>query len=611
MRPFSLPGLRSLNLHAKLMLALAILVAVVAGTSACLLIERQRAQKFSELEERAARISDLFSRSLALPLWNVDRGAISAQLAALSPNPEVVQFTVTAVGYGVVAEAKGARRADPSSDVVRVRPIEYQPPGNAPREKLGEVRVQLSRAPAMQAMRDARNAILATIAAMVATLYAATLVLLNGMVRGPVNRLEEMVDRIAGGNLDARCAVESDDELGRLAARVNAMADRLRESTARLYDSEQKYRSIVENALEGIFRLHRNGWLEEANPAMARLLGYSSANALVAAGTGEPGKRPFSSELVEDLFARLKRDGEIAELDLQLTRPDGTAIWVQLSARGVAHSHGDIVRLDGLLADVTARKHALDNLRRHRDRLQVEVAERKRTEQELRASREELRQLSWHLEVIREEERKRIALEIHDELGQLLTALKIDISLLQMKLAGNPDALRKTEAMRELVEKTMWMVRNVANHLRPAALNFGIVSALEWLAEDFHGRHHIRCSFVTYGDEPALEDSCATAIFRIAQESLTNVARHSRASRVVLTLRSDDASIDLEIRDDGCGFDLNAVSAGHRGSYGLLGMVERARLIGGALSIASSAGSGTVVAVRIPLSDDVRATFVS
>jgi signal transduction histidine kinase len=93
----------------------------------------------------------------------------------------------------------------------------------------------------------------------------------------------------------------------------------------------------------------------------------------------------------------------------------------------------------------------------------------------------------------------------------------------------------------------------VANHLRPAALNFGIVSALEWLAEDFHGRHHIRCSFVTYGDEPVLEDSCATAIFRIAQESLTNVARHSRASRVVLTLRSDDASIDLEIRDDGCG----------------------------------------------------------
>ena len=607
MRPFALPGVRSLNLHAKLMLALAVLVAVVAGTSAYFLIEHQRTQKFSELEERAARISDLFSRSLALPLWNVDRGAISAQLAALAPNPEVVRFTVTAVGYGVVAEVKGARRADPAHDVVRVRAIEYQPPGDAPREKLGEVRVELSTALATQAMRDARGAILATIAAVVATLYAATLVLLNGMVRSPINRLEEMVDRIAAGNLDVRCAVESDDELGRLAARVNAMADRLRESTARLYESEQKYRSIVENALEGIFRLHRNGWLEEANPAMARLLGYDSARALVAAGTREPDKRPFTPQQVEGLFERLDGSGEIAELELPLARADGRVIWVQLSARGVADSSGAIVRLDGFFADVTARRQALDHLRRHRDELQAEVAERKRTEQELRASREELRELSWHLEVIREEERKRIALEVHDELGQLLTALKIDISLLQMRLAGNPEAQGKTDAMRELIERTMWMVRNVANHLRPAALNFGLVSALEWLAQDFNARYYIQCTVVTHGDEPVLEDARATAIFRIAQESLTNVARHARASHVVLTLRSGGGFIDLEIRDDGCGFDRDAVSARQRGSYGLLGMAERARLIGGALTITSGASTGTVVALRIPLPDDVQA----
>ncbi|CAH2924094.1 MAG: Two-component system sensor histidine kinase [uncultured Paraburkholderia sp.] len=282
-------------------------------------------------------------------------------------------------------------------------------------------------------------------------------------------------------------------------------------------------------------------------------------------------------------------------------------IWVQLSARGVADSRGAIVRLDGLFADVTARRQALDHLRRHRDELQAEVAERKRTEQELRASREELRELSWHLEVIREEERKRIALEVHDELGQLLTALKIDISLLQMRLTGNPDAQGKTDAMRELIEKTMWMVRNVTNHLRPAALNFGLVSALEWLAQDFNARHYIRCTVVTHGDEPVLEDARATAIFRIAQESLTNVARHSRASHVVLTLRSGEGFIDLEIRDDGCGFDRDAVSARQRGSYGLLGMAERARLIGGALTITSSASTGTVVALRIPLPDDVQA----
>ncbi|MGF6595599.1 PAS domain S-box-containing protein [Paraburkholderia sp. GAS448] len=606
MRPFAPLMLRSLNLHAKLMLALALLVALVAGSCAYFLIEHQREQKFVELEDRAARIADLLSHSLALPLWNVDRAAIGSQLAALAPNPEVVQFTVTAANYGVIAAAKGARRIDPANDVVRVRPIEYQPPGDAPLEKLGEIRVELSRAVATQETSDARRAILATIAAMVATLYVTTLYLLNRMVRKPINRLEEMVDRIAGGNLDARCAVESDDEIGRLAARVNAMASRLRESTMRLGESERMYRSIVENALEGIFRLDRSGRLEEANPAMARLLGFENPEALVAAGAGDAAKRPFSPHQVEVLFRELNRHGEIAALELQLQRLDGVGIWVQMSARGIADQDGHLSCLDGLLADVTSRKHALESLRRHRDELELEVGERKRTEFELRASREQLQQLSWHLEAVREEERKRIALEIHDELGQLLTALKFEISLLRMRISGDEEALGKADSMRELVEKTMWVVRNVVNYLRPAALNFGIVSALEWLAEDFNRRHSIRCQVVTDGDEPALPDSQATAVFRIAQESLTNVARHSGASHVMLTLSASDASFDLQIKDDGCGFHIDAVSAKRRHSYGLLGMAERARLIGAELSIESSPGTGTVVSLHIPLLDVVR-----
>jgi PAS domain S-box-containing protein len=464
----------------------------------------------------------------------------------------------------------------------------------------------MSRAVATQATRDARRAILATIAAMVATLYVATLWLLNRMVRKPINRLEEMVDWIAGGNLDARCAVESDDEIGRLAARVNAMASRLRESTTRLTESERMYRSIVENALEGIFRLDRSGRLEDANPAMARLLGYANPEALVAAGADDAGERPFSPHQVALLFQELKRHGEIAALELQLQRVDGAKIWVQLSARGIADRDGRLSRLDGLLADVTSRRHALESLRRHRDELELEVGERKRTEFELRESREQLQQLSWHLEAVREEERKRIALEIHDELGQLLTALKFDISLLRMRISGDEEALVKADSMRELVEKTMWVVRNVVNYLRPAALNFGIVSALEWLAEDFNRRHSIRCQVVTDGDEPALPDSQATAVFRIAQESLTNVARHSGASHVMLTLSTTGASFDLHIKDDGCGFHIDAASAKRRHSYGLLGMAERARLIGAGLSIESSAGTGTVISLHIPLLDVVR-----
>jgi len=589
--------LHSLSLHTKLMLALVVLVALVAGTSTYFLIGHSRERRLVELEERATRIADLYSHSLAQPLWNVDRGAIDSQLAALAPNPEVAQFTVTAVGYGIVSNAKGDQHLDPADSVVRIRSIEYDPPGDAPREKIGEIRVVLTKAVAERAISGARRAILAMVALVVAALYAATFLLLKRMVGSPINRLEEMVDRIAEGDFDTRCAVESGDELGRLATRVNAMAERLRVSTESLRESERKYRSIVENSLEGIFMLDRSGHLNEANPAMAQLLGYDAATDLIATAVSDPGKRPFSPMQTGALFDLLSVQGEIAGLELQLNRLDGNPIWVQLNARGRAGDDGSPRCLEGLLTDVTARKHAVENLRRHRDQLELEVSERKRTELELLASRERLQQLSAHLEAIREEERKHIAMEIHDELGQLLTALKMDVSLLRMQLAPGSAAMQKVEEMRELVEKTIQIVRNVVSHLRPAALNFGLASALEWLAEDFSRHTQIVCHFHREGAEPHLADARATAIFRIVQESLTNVARHANASRVDVTLANTEAGIELIISDNGRGFDMAAARAGY--SYGLQGMAERARLIDAQLHIESEASSGSVVRLCI------------
>jgi PAS domain S-box-containing protein len=586
-------ALRSLSLHTKLMLALVILVALVAAISAYVVVEHSRERRLVELDERATRIADLFSRSLAQPLWNVDRGAIDSQLAALAPNPEVAQFTVTAVGYGIVSNVKGDQRVDPDDRVVRVRAIEYDPPGDAPREKIGEIRVVLTRAVAREGISSARRAILAMTALVVAALYAATFLLLKKMVRSPINRLEEMVDRISDGDLDARCAVESGDELGRLATRVNAMADRLRVSTECLRESERKYRSIVENSLEGIFLLDRSGRLNEANPAMAELLGYGAATDLITAGISDPGKGPFSPMQIGALFDILSVQGEIAGLELQLNRLDGNPIWVQLNGRGLVGDDGRPRCLEGLLTDVTARRHALENLRGHRDQLELEVSERRRTEGELLASRERLQQLSAHLEAIREEERKLIAMEIHDELGQLLTALKMDVSLLKMQLVADSAAMHKAEEMRELVEKTIKIVRNVVSHLRPAALNFGLASALEWLAEDFSRHTEIVCHFHREGVEPHLADARATAIFRIVQESLTNVARHANASRVDVTLANGKAGIELIVSDNGRGFDMAAARAGY--SYGLQGMAERARLIDAELHIESDPDSGSVV----------------
>jgi signal transduction histidine kinase len=233
-----------------------------------------------------------------------------------------------------------------------------------------------------------------------------------------------------------------------------------------------------------------------------------------------------------------------------------------------------------------------------------DITERKNIEHELLESREQLRELSAYMEAIREEERKRIAMEIHDELGQLLTALKMDVSLLKMRLAHDADAGRKVDDMRELVEKTIWMVRNVASHLRPAALNFGIVSALEWLVEDFGRRKGLSCQLWINGREPALDDAHATAVFRIVQASLTNVARHAGASRVDVTLTNTETTLDLYVSDDGCGFDPATARKGY--SYGLLGMSERARLIGGSLRIDSSPETGTVVSIHVPLGGGAR-----
>jgi signal transduction histidine kinase len=228
-----------------------------------------------------------------------------------------------------------------------------------------------------------------------------------------------------------------------------------------------------------------------------------------------------------------------------------------------------------------------------------DITERKSIEQELLASREQLREASAYLEAAREEERRFIAREIHDDLGQALTALKLDIALLRKRLADDAFCSSKLAAMHGLVERTVWMVRNVASQLRPAALNFGIVSALEWLTDEFNQHNATVCQFHLRGNEPNLSDTEATAVFRIAQESLTNVARHAGATKVNVTLVTSDSRVSLLVSDDGRGLATDIVQK--RRSFGLLGMEERARLIGASLQIATAHGGGTVISVDLAL----------
>ncbi|KVD13354.1 hypothetical protein WI80_09515 [Burkholderia ubonensis] len=430
-------------------------------------------------------------------------------------------------------------------------------------------------------------------------LYVAVYHLLRLMVHRPIKQLTTTIDLISCGDLDAWCPITSDDELGGLAVRVNAMARNLRKSTRLVRESEQKYRRIFENAIEGMFLLERSGRLREVNPAMVGMLGYSSAEELLSGDPGQGRRSVFSVEQVQHLFVIAVSNDGIVGLEMELRKHDGAPVWVELNARIVAATDGEPAYLEGMLADITIRRFARERLRAHRDRLQREVSERRRAEAELVASQEQLRRISAHMEGVREEERKHIAMTVHDELGQLLTALKIDASLLKNALDHDSPGVHRIDQMSGLVDKTLQIVRDVASHLRPAALNYGLESALEWLAGEFTRHGSVRCDFVLSTNAPELPDAQATAIFRIAQEALTNVARHAGATQVELRLGGNGHRIELTITDDGIGFDPTVRPCK---SYGLLGMKERARMLGGELTIDSARGEGA--RVRLTLQAD-------
>jgi signal transduction histidine kinase len=234
------------------------------------------------------------------------------------------------------------------------------------------------------------------------------------------------------------------------------------------------------------------------------------------------------------------------------------------------------------------------------------IDSRKQVLAELRHSREQLRALSTHLQSAIEEERTRIAREIHDELGQELTGLKFDLCWLRDQVA-NRTAAPEPELMEDKlnqtlkrIDSTIHSVRRMATELRPAVLDtLGLNAAVEWQARDFESRTGIKCELNANLEDLSLERETSTAIFRIVQESLTNIARHAEASEVRVALVRNDGFLELQIQDDGKGIDEASIS-GVR-SLGILGMQERVNLLHGEMSVAGRDRKGTLVDVRIPL----------
>lgn len=231
----------------------------------------------------------------------------------------------------------------------------------------------------------------------------------------------------------------------------------------------------------------------------------------------------------------------------------------------------------------------------------TDITDRKQAEDKAAASHEQLRDLSRHLESVREEERTNLAREIHDELGQLLTGLKIDVSLMARSLPKTEKSLvEKVKTMNELIDVAVQTVKRVSSQLRPGVLDhLGIEAAIEWQAQELVKRTDIRFEFKPSAKEIVLDQDRSTTIFRICQEALTNVVRHANASKVKITLKEERGRIVLRISDNGKGIEEEQLSDPK--AFGLIGMRERARFWGGDVKINGSSSKGTAVMVSIPL----------
>ncbi len=241
------------------------------------------------------------------------------------------------------------------------------------------------------------------------------------------------------------------------------------------------------------------------------------------------------------------------------------------------------------------------DLYRYNAELSREILERKSIEDDLLKSEARLREFAAHIQSVREEERTNIAREIHDELGQALTGLRMDLSWLEKRLPGQPnEAGEKVKAMFQLIDTTIQSVRKISSDLRPQVLDdVGLLGTLKWQAREFQARTGIRCKVEVSGDECAMAPERSTAVFRIFQEVMTNVMRHAKATRVEIKLHFDEGRLVLQIADNGQG--IAPADIQNPKSLGLLGIRERTMILGGSVEIDGIAHKGTSVRLSVPM----------
>ena len=336
--------------------------------------------------------------------------------------------------------------------------------------------------------------------------------------------------------------------------------------------------NLLENVHDAVVATDENFRLSAWNRAAETIFGWRQDEVI-----NQPMPEILFTELTREEFNKIVQ--ELAETgsffgELTLNRKDGRPVAIEATTIPLKNDDGKVTGYVSVNRDITFRKQV---------------------EEELRSSREQLRNHFAHLQAVREEERTSIAREIHDELGQTLTALKMDLSWLKHRLPeGSSDLDDKVKAMFGLINSTIKTVQRISAELRPGLLDdLGLSAAIEWQAKEFHDRSGIQCRVNFNPDDIVTDRDRSTVIFRIFQETLTNIARHAEATLLNVSLRKNDDKLLLKVRDNGKG--ISKLQIMDAKSFGLIGMRERVHPWGGKVKIRGVPNRGTIVMVSIPL----------
>ncbi len=355
-----------------------------------------------------------------------------------------------------------------------------------------------------------------------------------------------------------------------------------READAAVLETQRRFVRLIENAQDMVYRLRLTPTvtMDFVAGATEAITGHTAeefyADPMLGRGCVHPDDVPIIDEM-------LRSPSELkTAVTLRWVHPDGRVVWAEHRRVPVFDAAGNLVAFEGIARDVTSR------------------VER---QQQLRESEEQMRQLAARVQSAREEERATLALELHDELGQTLTAIKLELGRTTAELRREhvtSTTVDRLQSLVGLVEIGITTVKRITTDLRPATLDhLGLATAIRWEAMTFRARTGIRCHLRAAKESSRLTAEQQTTVFRIFQEALTNVVRHAKASAVQVSLLEKNRLFQLRIRDNGIG--ISEAHVQDPRAIGLLGMRERAALAGGAFTISGRRGKGTVVTVEVPL----------